>query len=64
MTHGSRSRETADAASRDWPDASVDLDYRALLARRDIDAVDIVVPNDLHEEIGVAALAAGKDVLL
>jgi myo-inositol 2-dehydrogenase/D-chiro-inositol 1-dehydrogenase len=42
----------------------VELDYRALLARRDIDAVDIVVPNDLHEEIGVAALEAGKDVLL
>jgi len=59
-----RSRETADAARKDWPDAIIELDYRALLARRDIDAVDIVVPNDLHEEIGVAALEAGKDVLL
>src|SRR5262249_38757152 len=58
-----RSRETADSARRDWPDASVDLDYQALLARRDVDAVDIVVPNDLHEEIGVAAPEAGKDVL-
>jgi myo-inositol 2-dehydrogenase/D-chiro-inositol 1-dehydrogenase len=59
-----RSAETAAAARKDYPDAFVDLDYRALLARRDIDAVDIVVPNDLHEEIGVAALEAGKDVLL
>ena len=59
-----RSRETADAARKDFPDAVVELDYRALLARRDIDAVDIVVPNDLHEEIGVAAFEAGKDVLL
>jgi myo-inositol 2-dehydrogenase/D-chiro-inositol 1-dehydrogenase len=59
-----RTEETAAAASRDWPDARIALDYRALLARRDIDAVDIVVPNDLHEEIGVAALEAGKDVLL
>jgi myo-inositol 2-dehydrogenase/D-chiro-inositol 1-dehydrogenase len=59
-----RSRETAAAARKDWPDAIIELDYRALLARRDIDAVDIVVPNDLHEEIGVAALEAGKDVLL
>ena len=42
----------------------MELDYRALLARRDIDAVDIVVPNDLHEQVGVAALEAGKDVLL
>ena len=59
-----RTAETADAARKDWPDAAVELDYRALLARPDIDAVDIVVPNDLHEEIGVAALEAGKDVLL
>ena len=59
-----RSRETAEAARKDYPDAAVELDYRALLARRDIDAVDIVVPNDLHEQIGVAALEAGKDVLL
>jgi myo-inositol 2-dehydrogenase/D-chiro-inositol 1-dehydrogenase len=59
-----RSRETAAVARKDHPDAAVELDYRALLARRDIEAVDIVVPNDLHEEIGVAALEAGKDVLL
>jgi myo-inositol 2-dehydrogenase / D-chiro-inositol 1-dehydrogenase len=59
-----QSRETAEAARMDYPDAAVELDYRALLARRDIDAVGIVVPNDLHEEIGVAALEAGKDVLL
>jgi myo-inositol 2-dehydrogenase / D-chiro-inositol 1-dehydrogenase len=59
-----RTPETAEAARKDYPDAAVDLDYRALLARRDIDSVDIVVPNDLHEEIGVAALEAGKDVLL
>lgn len=59
-----RTPETAEAARKDYPDAAVELDYRALLARRDIDAVDIVVPNDLHEEIGVAALEAAKDVLL
>jgi myo-inositol 2-dehydrogenase/D-chiro-inositol 1-dehydrogenase len=39
-------------------------DYRELLARADVDAVDVVVPNALHAEIGVAALEAGKDVLL
>lgn len=59
-----RSPETAEAARKEWPHVPVELDYRALLARRDIDAVDIVVPNDLHEQIGVAALEAGKDVLL
>jgi myo-inositol 2-dehydrogenase/D-chiro-inositol 1-dehydrogenase len=59
-----RTPETAAAARTDWPDAVVELDYRALLVQTDIDAVDIVVPNDLHEEIGAAALEAGKDVLL
>jgi myo-inositol 2-dehydrogenase / D-chiro-inositol 1-dehydrogenase len=59
-----RTPETAEIARKDWPDAVVELDYRTLLARRDIDAVGIVVPNDLHEEIGVAALEAGKDVLV
>lgn len=35
-----------------------------MLDHADIDAVDIVVPNHLHCEIGVACLEAGKDVLL
>src|SRR5262249_38479340 len=30
----------------------------------DVDGVDVVVPNHLHAEIGVAALERGKDVLL
>src|SRR5499427_369111 len=38
--------------------------YEHLLARPDIDAVVISVPNHLHAEIGTAALAADKDVLL
>ena len=29
-----------------------------------MDAVDIVLPNDLHAEVGVAALERGLDVLL
>src|SRR5262245_13255043 len=58
------SRETATAAEQALPGVPVYLDYRALLARPDIDAVDIVVPNHLHAEIGVAALLAGKNVLL
>ena len=57
-------RETAAAAERALPGVPVYLDYRALLARPDVDAVDVVVPNHLHAEVGVAALAAGKDVLL
>jgi len=56
--------ESAAAARADFPEVPVFLDYRLLLARRDLDAVDIVVPNHRHAEIGVAALEARKDVLL
>lgn len=58
------SEATAEAAARDLPGVPVDLGYRALLARPDLDAVAVVVPNSLHAEVGVAALEAGKDVLL
>ncbi len=39
-------------------------DYRALLARNDIDGVVIVVPDHLHYPIARAALLEGKDVYL
>ncbi len=58
------SAETEAAANADFPDVPVFRGYRELLDRADIEAVDVVVPNHLHTEIGVAALDAGKDVLL
>jgi myo-inositol 2-dehydrogenase/D-chiro-inositol 1-dehydrogenase len=58
------SPESAGAASADFPEALVFQGYRPLLDRADVDAVDVVVPNHLHVEIGVAALEGGKDVLL
>lgn len=47
-------------ASRAGADAVAD--YRELLRRDDIDAVDICTPTSTHEEIAVAALKAGKHV--
>jgi predicted dehydrogenase len=38
-------------------------DWRELIARDDIDVVDICTPGDTHAEIAIAALAAGKHVL-
>ena len=58
------SAETEAAAKADFPRVPVCRGYRHLLDRADVDAVDIVVPNHLHAEVGVAALEAGKDVLL
>jgi predicted dehydrogenase len=37
-------------------------DFRELLARKDIDAVSIVVPDHWHALIAIAAMATGKDV--
>ncbi|MER6346736.1 Gfo/Idh/MocA family protein [Streptomyces sp. NPDC001595] len=43
--------------------ASAETDWRALIARDDVDLVDICTPGDSHAEIALAALAAGKHVL-
>jgi len=45
-------------------DAFVSDDYRALLARDDIDAVFVTSPDYCHEEHAVAAARAGKHVYL
>jgi predicted dehydrogenase len=46
-----------------WAYESVESDWRALIERKDIDAIDICVPNDHHAEIAIAAAKAGKMVL-
>ncbi len=46
-----------------WGYASVETDWRKLVERGDIDAVDICVPNNLHRDIAVAAAKAGKMIL-
>src|SRR5947209_16182127 len=40
------------------------FDYRAALARDDVEAVDLCLPHDLHEPVTRAAAAAGKHVLV
>ena len=54
-----RAREFADQ----WGYESVETDWRELLKRDDIDAVDIATPNNLHREIAIAAAEAGKAIL-
>ncbi len=59
-------RDAAWAARRakEWGAKRHLTDYRDLLADPKVDAVEILTPHDLHEEMAVAALAAGKHVSL
>src|SRR5262245_18761459 len=46
-----------------WGYASTETDWRKLVERKDIDAIDICVPNNLHKEIALAAAANKKMIL-
>jgi myo-inositol 2-dehydrogenase/D-chiro-inositol 1-dehydrogenase len=59
-----RSDEAAAAAAADFPGVTIHRDYRALVQDASVDVVDVVTPNHTHAEIGIAALDAGKDLLL
>ncbi|MCE2884341.1 MAG: Gfo/Idh/MocA family oxidoreductase [Planctomycetaceae bacterium] len=46
-----------------WDARSIETDWRKLVARDDIDAVDICTPNDSHMEIALACVKHGKMIL-
>jgi predicted dehydrogenase len=58
-----RDAEKAKAFADTWGYESIETDWKKLLARKDIDAVDICTPNNLHKEIAIAAAQAGKAIL-
>jgi predicted dehydrogenase len=53
----------AKAFADNWGYESVENDWRKLVARPDIDLIDIAAPNDMHAEIAIAAADAGKMVM-
>jgi myo-inositol 2-dehydrogenase/D-chiro-inositol 1-dehydrogenase len=53
----------AKAFAAKWGYESHETDWRKLIARKDIDLVDIPAPNDLHKDIAIAAAKAGKMIL-
>ncbi|WP_228647368.1 Gfo/Idh/MocA family protein [Microtetraspora sp. AC03309] len=57
----SEDHAAAAAAALGW--AAVETDWRELVARDDVQLVDICTPGDSHAEIAIAALEAGKHVL-
>jgi predicted dehydrogenase len=58
-----RSEDNARAFAAKWGYESVETDWRKLIARDDIDVIDICVPNNLHAEIAASAAKAGKMIL-
>jgi predicted dehydrogenase len=58
-----RDPQKTQAFAAQWGWESVEPDWRALVRRPDIDAVDISTPNNTHREIALEAAAAGKIVL-
>lgn len=58
-----RTPEKAQAFADQWQYESVETDWRKLVERSDIDAIDICTPNNSHMEIAIAAAKAGKMVL-
>src|SRR5665647_788396 len=59
----SRSKDKVSAFADQWGYETFETDWKKLIARDDIDAVDICTPNNMHAEIAVAAAQAGKMVL-
>ena len=60
---GGRDATAAGDLARRFDWQHVETDWRALIARPDVDLVDICTPGDTHAEIAIAALEAGKHVL-
>ncbi|NUS35825.1 MAG: Gfo/Idh/MocA family oxidoreductase [Pseudarthrobacter sp.] len=58
-----RNADAVAAAASKWGWADSATDWREVIARDDIDVVDIVTPGDSHADIAIAALEAGKHVL-
>ena len=59
----SRREDKVRAFADQWGYQSVETDWKNIIARDDIDAVDICTPNNMHAEIAIAAAEAGKMIL-
>jgi predicted dehydrogenase len=55
--------EKAKAFAATWGYESVETDWRKLLDRKDIDLIEICLPNNVHAEVAIAAAQAGKMII-
>jgi predicted dehydrogenase len=59
----SRREDKVRAFADQWGYQSIETDWRRVVDRDDIDAIDICAPNNVHAEIAIAAAEAGKMIL-
>ncbi|HZZ42946.1 MAG TPA: Gfo/Idh/MocA family oxidoreductase [Tepidisphaeraceae bacterium] len=59
-----KSAGTIEKAKSERPGARVYGDWREMLAKEEMDVVAVVLPTDLHHEIGKAVLESGRHLLL
>lgn len=60
----SRNQAKADAYAKEWKIPRAYGSYEALLADKEIDAIYIPLPNDMHAEWSIKCAEAGKHVLV
>jgi myo-inositol 2-dehydrogenase/D-chiro-inositol 1-dehydrogenase len=58
-----RNRTKLETVAAQWGWDEVETDWHAVIERKDIDIIDIAVPNALHAPIAIAAAETGKTVL-
>lgn len=58
-----RNEQKIQGFAENWGWESIETDWRKLVERPDIDAIDICCPNNLHNDITMAAAQAGKMIL-
>ncbi len=58
-----RNEDRVKAFAANWGYESYETDWRRLVARKDVDVIDIASPNDTHREIAIEAAKAGKMVM-
>jgi myo-inositol 2-dehydrogenase/D-chiro-inositol 1-dehydrogenase len=59
-----RSKASRQAATTAYPRAQIYDDYRHMLASAQLDIVSVVLPSDLHYEVGRAVLESGRHLLV
>ena len=57
-----RHQESLTEFAENWGWEETETDWKKLIARPDIDIIDIALPQDLHYEIAIAAAKAGKHI--